>query len=175
MNSFLIPEVLNDCFIYENGNMQPATGDVQLPKVENITQTLKGGGIAGEIESPTTGQYKSMQLTVNYRIPTIEFLKRHAPGVQKLEIRGANQYLNKNTSLHEHKEFKIVARGRTTTGDGGKMAAHSTYDSSITYELNYYKIMIDGKVLVEIDKFNYICVIDGIDYMKEIRAALGYE
>ena len=157
----LIPESLNDCMIYENGSMHFATGDVTLPSVEFITQTLKGGGIAGEIESPTTGHVKSLQLTVNYRIPTHDYVKRQANGVQKLEIRGANQYLNPESGLHEHKEFKIVARGRTTKADYGKMSPHTTYDSSITYELHYFKILVDGEELIEVDKFNYIYKVGG--------------
>ncbi len=172
---FLVPEVLNECFIYENGQMQVATGDVTLPKLENITNTLKGGGIAGEVESPVMGHYKSVQMTVNYRIPTKEFLKRHRAGNQDLEVRGATQFLNKQTGLQEIQHFKIVARGRTVSGDGGKMAAHSPFDSAITYELHYYKVSINGETIIEVDKFNYIAVIDGVDYMKEVRKALGME
>ena len=37
----------------------------------------------------------------------------------------------------------------------------------------YIKVMLEGEVMVEIDKYNYICVIAGVDYLAEVRTALG--
>jgi phage tail tube protein FII len=39
----------------------------------------------------------------------------------------------------------------------------------------YISVSIDGKKVLEIDKFNYICIIDGEDYLKDVRKALGIE
>ncbi|MGF9821967.1 phage major tail tube protein [Brevibacillus agri] len=33
--------------------------------------------------------------------------------------------------------------------------------------------MHDGETVVEIDKFNYVCVIDGVDYLAKVRSNLG--
>jgi hypothetical protein len=41
------------------------------------------------------------------------------------------------------------------------------------FEVTYLKVSVDGKEIVEIDKYNYICRINGKDYLKEVRQALG--
>ena len=46
-------------------------------------------------------------------------------------------------------------------------------DASNEFECTYLKITLDGKDMVEIDKLNYKCVIDGTDYLADIRTALG--
>ena len=37
------------------------------------------------------------------------------------------------------------------------------------------RVDIDGATMVEIDKLNYICKINGIDYLAQVRAALGLD
>lgn len=32
---------------------------------------------------------------------------------------------------------------------------------------------VGGKTRTEIDKFNYVCVINGVDYLASVREALG--
>ena len=39
--------------------------------------------------------------------------------------------------------------------------------------LTYYKIIVDGKELVEIDALNTIFIVDGVDKLAEHRAAIG--
>ena len=37
----------------------------------------------------------------------------------------------------------------------------------------FVTLTIDGKEVLEIDKYNYICKINGKDYLKDVRTALG--
>lgn len=49
----------------------------------------------------------------------------------------------------------------------------TTTGTANTLETSYIKVTIDGKPMVEIDKYNYVCVINGVDYLKGSREALG--
>lgn len=57
--------------------------------------------------------------------------------------------------------------------DLGKMEMGSTTDTKNTIEVTYIKITVDGETVLELDKYNYICNIDGTDYLTEVRDALG--
>lgn len=46
-------------------------------------------------------------------------------------------------------------------------------DSKTTLEVTYIKVTIDGVRKVEIDKLNYIHFVDGVDYLADVRKALG--
>ena len=49
----------------------------------------------------------------------------------------------------------------------------TTTGTANTLEVNYIKVTVDGKTMLEIDKYNYVCIIDGVDYLKGSREALG--
>ena len=56
----IIPEVLNHFNIYNGANaLVGVSGEVELPELEAITDTVEGTGVLGEIEDPVTGQFSS--------------------------------------------------------------------------------------------------------------------
>lgn len=147
--------------------------DVTLPSLQNLTETVSGAGIAGEFESPTIGQFQSMKVTLSWRTITSEQVKLSRQRAQRLDLRGANQIYDAANGGYSTKAVRIVVQGPTTNNEFGKLAANSTTDGSTEIEAVYLKLQIDGKTLIEIDKLNYVCIIDGVDYLKETRQALG--
>lgn len=41
------------------------------------------------------------------------------------------------------------------------------------FAVRYWATYIDGKKVREIDPLNFICLIDGTDYLADVRKALG--
>lgn len=42
-------------------------------------------------------------------------------------------------------------------------------ESSVTLSLSYYKIVIDGTTMLEIDKLNGVYIVNGEDVLREVR------
>ena len=55
----------------------------------------------------------------------------------------------------------------------GNLAPHSRQDLNGDYALRYLAIYVNGELVTEIDQLNYICMIDGVDYLASVRNALG--
>ena len=53
------------------------------------------------------------------------------------------------------------------------LAPAALADTNLEMSVTYYAGYRDGKKLWEIDPFNYICEIGGVDYMADVRKALG--
>ncbi len=68
---------------------------------------------------------------------------------------------------------KVVVRGLPKSTDLGKLEMGATTDTKNTIEVTYIKVTIDGSDVLEVDKYNYICTIDGTDYLSDVRTALG--
>ncbi|MBF1685406.1 MAG: phage major tail tube protein, partial [Selenomonas sp.] len=68
---------------------------------------------------------------------------------------------------------KVNIRGLPKKGSLGSLKPAEHTDSKTTLEVTYLKVTIDGVRKVEIDKLNYIHFIDGVDYLKDVRRALG--
>jgi uncharacterized protein len=68
---------------------------------------------------------------------------------------------------------EIIMRGRHTEIDFGKAKAGDMTEIKYKTELTYFKLSMDGIVLVEIDMVNMVYVVGGVDRLAETRTALG--
>ena len=170
----IIPERLTAFRVYEGGsNDLKGVADIQLPSFEPLTDTVKGAGIAGEIESPTLGHFGSMKLILNWRTITDSQIKLLAQKALRFDCRGVFQDYDAGNGEYKTRAVRVVVQGVTTKVDPGKYETGSPSNGSNELEVFYIKIIVDGNTLVEVDKFNYKCVINGVDYLSDVRKALG--
>ena len=157
----------------ESGEIEDGVADITLPKISYMSDTVSGAGIAGEIETPTMGQLSSMEFGINWRTINKSLIKLAAPNFHSLEFRGAQQILDKEHEELTIEDVRIVVRGLPKETDLGKGQTAAKTVSSTTLECTYLKVDIACDTVVEIDKLNGICNIDGTDYWSAIRKALG--
>lgn len=168
-----IPELLTAFAVYKDGNTLMGIADIELPNLEYMTETIKGAGIAGEIEESIVGHFAAMSITINFRTVSESLASLSAPRYHMLECRGAIQSQNPGTGEMKTEKVKVVTKAIPKNTQLGKMAMGSPMDSSFEGGVSYIKITLGGKTLFEIDKFNYVCIIDGVDYLSDTRDALG--
>lgn len=168
-----VPEKLVNFRVYHNGDDFIGTSDVTLPNLESITQTVKGAGIAGEMESPVLGHFKSMEVELNWRTPGKDAVTLAQQKGIHLELRGAAQIYDAGKGEYKTQSIKVVIRGVPKNLNLGKLAMGETTDTKNVLECDYIKMSIDGSTQVELDKYNYICNIGGVDYLADVRDALG--
>lgn len=176
MGTRLFPEKINDFKIYANDS-KDLTGiaDVELPALNSKTEEIDGAGIAGSYEAATFGHFESMQFKINWRMITDEIAQFLKPDSIKVDCRVVNQEYDNIGKSYRFIPNRIVIEGHVTKNELGKVSKGGLYEGSSEVEVTYFKLMRDGKTLIEIDKRNYKYVIDGVDYMKPIRKALGME
>ena len=81
-----IPEVINDmrCYIDGNDDCQSATS-VEQPDLSSMTTDVKGIGVAGTISAPIHGHYESLEVKVNWQVPTKTAMRYHGGKAIKFE------------------------------------------------------------------------------------------
>jgi P2 family phage contractile tail tube protein len=165
-----LPEFLNDFRVYKNGQ-QLGVADLQLPSLEAMTQTVSGAGVAGEYDSPVLGHFQSMKLTMNWKTVNQDMSKLSVPNAQFYDCRGANQFNDNGTQKIE--PVRVVVQGFTVKNDLGKFQKGNPSDGSTDIEVVYLKIQVNNQDLVELDKINYKFIVDGVDYLQDVRKSLG--
>lgn len=55
----------------------------------------------------------------------------------------------------------------------GTVAPATPENGTGEFAVRYWATYIDGKKVREIDPLNFICLIDGTDYLADVRKALG--
>lgn len=169
-----MPELLNDFRAYFEGeNDCLGLVSVKLPSIQNMTKSLDGIGLGGEMDAPVRGHYKSFETTLNWRIPTDRALKIVGGDPVALEVRGAVQNWDSGGSNYKFDSIRVVIRGRVKSFEIGTAKANETMDSNNTIETSYIKYAKNSKTILEIDKYGYKDVLNGNDRLADIRAALG--
>lgn len=168
-----IQEKLNHFNAYRNGTEWLGVVDVELPSLESMSETVSGAGIGGEIESPNLGHFGSMVVALNWRTlakPNFTLARQES---HQLDFRGSIQTMDKSTSTYRHIQVKVSVRAIPKNTGLGTLTVGGTMDNTNEMEVTYIKIDYDNATVVEIDKYNMICVIDGVDFLAEVRANLG--
>lgn len=170
-----IPEKLINFNVYLANNMMVGVADVDLPSIEMMTETIKGAGIAGEIESPVLGHTQKMTASINWRTITQQPTTLAKPVVHAIELRGAQQMFDQVNGVYNAVPVKIVLRGLAKKVELGKLQVGAVTDTKTEVEVVYMKLLVDDQEIVEIDKFNFIYKVEGEDYLQSVRQALGIQ
>ncbi|MEZ3453524.1 MAG: phage major tail tube protein [Oscillospiraceae bacterium] len=166
-----IPEVINDFNLYNTGNrLIGTTGEVSLPDFEAITATVSGNGILGEFEAPVTGHFSGMELEVPFRcIDPDYFTLVDTRKSTELTLRGAIQVVDPSTHDASEIGMRVVARGRCKKIAPGTVKQREAMDSSISLDLTFYMVEMDGKERIRLDKLNGEFKINGEDMLASIH------
>lgn len=169
----LIPDKINNYNVYAGtataaNKLIGVTDETTLINLKNISETLSLAGMAGEIDSPAVGQYQSMEIEIGFSNIAKSSLEIAAMDNTPLIFRSAQEFVNPEDSTKSLKNRTITVRGMTKGINFGSLKKGGYGKPSVTKEVTYYKDVIDGEVVAEIDKFNGRSVIGGIDQTKDI-------
>lgn len=166
-----IPESISQFNVYVgNERCVGVSGEITLPNLEAMTETISGAGIAGEYESVAVGQYGSTSIEIPFNRMYDQNFKLMTPGKKNIVLRASAKSLDTSTGASIEEGLKISMRGTPKGLDLGKIAIGKPTETKNVLELTYLKIELAGKVLFELDKINNICIFDGVDVLAPIRA-----
>lgn len=169
----LLPEVLNNFNIYnDSGNkLIGVSGEVELPELEAITDTLEGCGVLGEIEDSVTGQFSSATIKIPFAVlyeSLFSIMNTTKP--PQLTLRASMQCMDPTTGVTDYYPVKIVVRGKAKTNTLGKASKGKKMEAEVEMEILYIKIEVNNKTVLELDKLNFIYVLNGVDMLAKIRS-----
>ncbi|MFS0838039.1 phage major tail tube protein [Paenibacillus sp. 1P03SA] len=159
--------------VYKNGSQFLGVATVELPSLEYLSESVKGAGIAGEVESPTIGQFGPMTCSLTWNTMDPAALELLAPEAHALDFRASQQSYNTATGIYATEGAKITVRAFPKTGTLGSLEVGAAMEGSTEFEVVYLKVSVGGKVMLEVDKFNYIFVVNGKDQLASVRADLA--
>ncbi|MDD3109042.1 MAG: phage major tail tube protein [Eubacteriales bacterium] len=167
------PEAYIDFAVYENSKELLGVAKATLPDIKFITQTISGAGVAGNVEAVLKGMVDIMNLSLDFISATDAAVSLAAPVKHNIDLRVAEQQWDTvgAKSVVEADKFVMVVLPKNFTV--GSVAPASPADAKADFAVYYYAGYKGKKQLWEIDPYNYICKINGVDHMKAVRTALG--
>lgn len=169
----IIPEVMNNYNVYDDKarKMIGISGEVELPELEALTDTVEAAGILGEVEDPVTGQFASAKMKIPFsNLYEDIFNLMDTTNPPQLTLRGSMQVMNSATGGTDYVPVKIVVRGKATTSSLGKFVKGKKGEPEIELEILYIKVMINNKTTLELDKLNFVFIVNGKDMLAKVRS-----
>lgn len=159
--------------VYEGADSFLGISEVELPSIDFITQNISGSGIGGSYDAVMAGMTNAMSMSLKFRSLEEKAAVLTEPRLHTITLRAAQQAEDNAAGVIKTQSVKHVMRCMPKSYKAGKLAPASANDASGDYSVRYWAMYIDGKKLTEIDPTNFICIINGVDYLADVRKALG--
>lgn len=166
-----IPEKIVNYNVYNGPSASEkflGVGDeTTLPDVEYMKEAISGAGILGEYDSPNVGHTGSMELEVPFNMVSRQVLSIAEGDIAVITLRGSKQSIDSANGSLTKTGLVVNARGPVKKITMGSVKPGAPMKASVTIELLYYKLSEDtlGSLftLVELDKLNFVHVVNGVD------------
>lgn len=158
--------------IYEDSKEFLGTVDATLPNIAWLSSTISGAGIAGNVDT-IIPHLDAMTLGLSFRTSTAEAISLAEPRRHTIDLRAARQDEDPVSGTFKTVSIKHILVVLPKSHTSGKLGPATTSDASGEYAVRYWATYIDGKKVSEFDPMNYICIMNGVDYLADVRNALG--
>lgn len=167
----VIPEKIGNFNVYNFGQKLLGVSDeVTLPEIVQKVTTLSGPGILGDYESPVRGIFEKMEMEIPFRTLYDDAFDLLSLLVYAdLTLRGSID-VSDGKGGRDEIGMRVVVRGDVKNFNPGKVKIGEGTGSSLKFSIAYIKIEIDGKERLEIDVFNSIYRVNGIDMLAKTRS-----
>lgn len=166
-----LPRKLKNFMLFNDGNAyQGEVPELVPPKLTRKMEDYRGGGMGGPVKSDMGMEAITLEWTAaGYLVDTLNQWGALKHDAVMLRFAGALQADDDEKVI----PVEIVARGRHSEIDFGTAKAGEKTEKKIKTEISYYKLSIEGAVVIEIDLVNMKEMVNGVDLMEGVRSALG--
>ena len=169
----IVPENGINFSVYLEGTDCLGVAEGNFPNLEAMTNEVKGAGIAGTVDSIVLGHFNSITTTLQWRNTTDHFARLAAHRTFDLDLYAAHQDYDAGLGEYVVRQIHVYLKGTPKHSNIGDLVVGDGSNTETELEVSYLKLEIDGKERIELDKYNYIYKVDGVDYLAGVRSALG--
>lgn len=169
MSNPIPDKVLNYNVYDDTEKLVGVAAEVTLPTLESMSETVSGAGLLGEFESPTIGHFGSITIEIQFRALMDKSFSLLKNSGRSIVLRATQQSYDMSGGGIQKRGLKITLRGIPKALELGKLAVGAPTESKNTTEVLYIKIEENGRTLLELDKLNFIYIVDGEDMLADVR------
>lgn len=143
---------------------------VTLPPLKKVTEPYRGGGMIGPVKTVLGMDAIDLEWTCGGYMEG---------AIRQFGIIGAAGLMLRWTGAYQRGDdesvdaVEVVVRGFHEEIDRGEQKVGEDTEFTVKTACSYYKEVLNGTTLLEIDFLNSIWVVDGVDVMAAHRAAIG--
>jgi hypothetical protein len=172
-----VPNHVANYSVFKDGRRLIGLADMTLPNLQNLTDTLKGSGIFGELDMPVQAHFQSFTATLRWLTVVDDALFATVQDGAQLDCWSAHQLHDSSTNRIIHEGWRFVMGTAPKSFNLGKLEVGTKGEAESEYELISLRVFRSDRVVLEIDKENAICRFwNGftlVDNARRIRQLIG--
>lgn len=166
----MIPRKLRDFnMFHEGGSWMGVANEVSLPKLTRKMEELMVGN--GVIKIDLGNEAIEAEVTLE-EFPENVLRQYGLINLAGVQLRFAGAMVRQDGSKRTD-SIEVVMRGRWEEIDPDSVKKGENHQTKAKLAVSYYKLSINGEVIIEIDHANYIENVDGNDNLADQRKAIG--
>lgn len=166
-----LPRTLKNFNVFVDGvSFMGVATEVALPKLARKQEDYRGGGMNGPVGIDLG--VEKLEIEHTYGGLVREMFKSF--GISKIDgvlLRFAGAYQREDTG--DTDAIEIVVRGRHKELDFGNAKIADKSTTKVKTVCSYYKLTVNGEVIIEFDALAMIFVVGGTDMLEAQRKAIG--
>lgn len=166
-----LPRTLKNMNVFVDGHSWAGTAEtVTLPKITKKTEDFRGAGMLGDIALDMG--YEKLEMEIAYAgFDPKQYKQLGRCGTSDLPIRYVGAYERQDTCTIQNVE--VYVRGQAVELDPGDSTLGEKSEIKMSYNVTYYRLEVDGDVIVELDLINGIERFGDSDLAEELKRILG--
>lgn len=169
----IVPEKAINFSVYLNGSELLGVAEGNFPSGDMMTSETRGAGIAGVVDSIVLGHLNSTTIELSWRNVTPQFSILMEHEAHSLDLYASHQDFNAGSGMIETRSIHVYMKAITKNYNIGKLVVGNSSETKTTHEVYYLKYYENGREQLEIDKYNFIYKVNGVDYLASVRRDLG--
>ncbi len=156
----------------DGGSYQGVVKSCTLPPLARKMEAFRGGGMNGPVKADLGFDDDGIQFECTLGGLDLTALKQYgAVSASGVMLRFAGSFQQDDTG--EVTPVEIVVRGRHETIEMGDAQPGEDTEHKITTTCSYYKLVVNGEEVIEIDLLNFVEKVNGKDLLEAQRKAIG--
>lgn len=166
-----LPRILKNMNLFNEGQTYLGQAEeLTPPKISHKMEEYRGGGMIGAVMIDQG--LEAMELESTFGGHVTQFVRQMGAGQHDgVLLRAFGAYQSDDTG--NVSSVQLVMRGRHQEIDRGGWKPGDKGEFKIKSPLSYYKEIVDGVELLEIDQARGIYRVGGVDRYADIRRAIG--
>ncbi len=169
----IYPSVVKNFNVYpgrSGGGRAIGLADIVLPKLVCESDTVKGAGLAGSLKLGVIGNLQPMETTLSFHANTVQSLEMFIGQTQDVRCLSSVQMFDTNSGQFDEYPEEIDMRLLGASYDPGRRDASTKGQITMVFDCLILTLIFGGKKYWELDPFNDVCVINGVDLNQGTRA-----
>lgn len=168
-----LPRKLKFMNVFFNGDNWVGQAEQFTPaKLARNLEAWRGGGMPGSAHVDKGFEDDALNTSCILGGYEAEILRNSASDkADAVMVRFAGSFQQDDTG--EVTQVEVVQRGRIQEADRGDWKTGEDSPTTVNFVNSYYKEIVNGEVIVEVDTINMVHIVNGVDMLDKHRRAIG--